>query len=217
MSQQIEYKIILIGNTGVGKTSIFRKLSTGEFSDTNISTIGVEKKTFYINFKDDKNDKKIINVSLFDTAGQEKFRSITLNYFKGSDGILLIYDITNRITFENVGMWIDSINEAIGSNNNESKFQIILIGNKSDLIGQNGLKREVEEEEAKEISEKYKMLWGGEVSTKNIEFDELMKLFESYVKNIYKKVGDKPNEKQNVKKIGKYEKKKGNNCCSAIL
>ena len=114
-------------------------------------------------------------------------------------------------------MWIDSINEAIGSNNNESKFQIILIGNKSDLIGQNGLKREVEEEEAKEISEKYKMLWGGEVSTKNIEFDELMKLFESYVKNIYKKVGDKPNEKQNVKKIGKYEKKKGNNCCSAIL
>ena len=217
MSQQIEYKIILIGNTGVGKTSIFRKLSTGEFSDTNISTIGVEKKTIYINFKDDKNDKKIINVSLFDTAGQEKFRSITLNYFKGSDGILLIYDITNRSTFENVGMWIDSINEAIGSNNNESKFQIILIGNKSDLIGQNGLKREVEEEEAKEISEKYKMLWGGEVSTKNIEFDELMKLFESYVKNIYKKVGDKPNEKQNVKKIGKYTKKKGNNCCSAIL
>ena len=216
MSQPIEYKIILIGNSGVGKTSIFRKLSTGVFSEANISTIGVEKRTFYINFKDDKNEKKAINVSLFDTAGQEKFRSITLNYFKGSDGILLIYDITNRTTFENVEMWINSINEAIGTNN-DSKYQIILIGNKTDLIGQNGYKREVEEDEAKEISTKFNMLWGGEQTTKNIEVTELNKLFESYVKNIYKKVGDKPNEKQNIKKIGKYKNKNKRDCCSAIL
>ena len=216
MSQPIEYKIILIGNSGVGKTSIFRKLSTGVFSEANISTIGVEKRTFYINFKDDKNEKKAINVSLFDTAGQEKFRSITLNYFKGSDGILLIYDITNRTTFENVEMWINSINEAIGTNN-DSKFQIILIGNKTDLVGQNGYKREVEEDEAKEISTKFNMLWGGEQTTKNIEVTELNKLFESYVKNFYKKVGDKPNEKQNIKKIGKYKNKNKRDCCSAIL
>ena len=216
MSQPLEYKIILIGNSGVGKTSLYRKLSTGEFCEANISTIGVEKRTIYINFTDDKNDKKKINVSLFDTAGQEKFRSITLSYFKGTDGILLMYDITNRSTFENVEMWINSINEAIGTGN-DSKFQIILIGNKTDLIDQNGYKREVEEDEAKDISAKYNMLWGGEQSTKNIEVDELNKLFESYVKSIYKKVGDKPNEKQNIKKIGKYKNKNKRDCCSAIL
>ncbi len=113
-------------------------------------------------------------------------------------------------------MWINSINEAIGTNN-DSKFQIILIGNKTDLIGQSGYKREVEEDEAKEISSHFNMLWGGEQSTKNIEVAELNKLFESYVKNIYKKVGDKPNEKQNIKKIGKYKSKNKKDCCSAIL
>ena len=69
MSQNSEYKLILIGNAGVGKTSIFRKLSTGEFTETNISTIGVEKKTFSIDIENKKKAKEEVNVILFDTAG----------------------------------------------------------------------------------------------------------------------------------------------------
>ena len=79
---QVNYKFILIGNSGVGKTSFFRKLSTGEFYEKNISTIGIEKKTFDLKIeaeKDGKTEEKKFNISLFDTAGQEKFRAITFN------------------------------------------------------------------------------------------------------------------------------------------
>ena len=176
---EINYKIILIGNSGVGKTSFFRKIATGEFYDKNISTIGIEKKSFDLKIeaeKDGKTEEKKFNISLFDTAGQEKFRAITFNYFKGADGIFLLYDITDRQTFDNVEMWVDSIKQAIDSNE-ESKNAIVLIGNKLDLI-EDGLKeRQVTEDEARNISEKYNMIWGEEQSIKSIDFDKLTKLF----------------------------------------
>ena len=126
------YKFILIGNSTVGKTCLFRKLSTGEFMEKGIASIGVEKVSLDVTINVDKNDKKEkkdFDISLFDTAGQEKFRSITFNYYKGSDGILLLYDITNRNTFDNIELWVDSIKEAIDSNV-DSRYAIILVGNK---------------------------------------------------------------------------------------
>ena len=130
MSQDIDYKIILIGNSGIGKTSFFKKLSMGIFPGNNIST-SIERTTINVDIIDDNKDKKSINVSLFDTAGQEKFRAITSNYYKGSQAALLIYDISNRYSFDNIETWVNSIAECIG-NINESKYVIILIGNKSD-------------------------------------------------------------------------------------
>ena len=168
----INYRFILIGNSGVGKTSFFRKLSTGDFYEKNISTIGIEKKTFNLDVKIDNNGKsenKKFEIYLFDTAGQEKFRAITYNYFKGTDGILLIYDITDKPSFESVENWITSIREAIGINNNESKYGIILIGNKLDLVEEQIKERQVTEEEASDICKKFDMLWGGEKSIKSIE------------------------------------------------
>ena len=126
LNPPLEYKIILIGNSGVGKTSFFRKLSTGDFAETNIATIGVEKISFDIKFINNNNEPKKIDVSLFDTAGQEKFRALTRQYYKGTDGVLLLYDITDKRTFENVEMWIDSLNESIDSNK-DSKYVVILI------------------------------------------------------------------------------------------
>ena len=205
----INYKFILIGNSGVGKTSIFRKLSTGEFHEKNISTIGIEKKSLDVNIdidKDGKNEKKTFNISFFDTAGQEKFRAVTLSYYKETDGILLLYDITDRKSFDNVSIWVNSIKEAIEGN--ESKYAIILIGNKLDLVEEEKKERQVTEEEAKEACETYKMIWGGERSTKTIKFEELNELFAEYVKEVYKKVGIKVTGKQTSKKIGNYKKKK---------
>ena len=205
----INYKFILIGNSGVGKTSIFRKLSTGEFHEKNISTIGIEKKSLDVSIdidKDGKTEKKTFNISFFDTAGQEKFRAVTLSYYKETDGILLLYDITDRKSFDNVSKWVDSIKEAIEGN--ESKYAIILIGNKLDLVEEEKKEREVTEEEAKEACETYKMIWGGERSTKTIKFEELNELFAEYVKEVYKKVGIKVTGKQTSKKIGNYKKKK---------
>ena len=207
---QVNYKFILIGNSGVGKTSFFRKLSTGEFYEKNISTIGIEKKSFDLKIeaeKDGKTEEKKFNISLFDTAGQEKFRAITFNYFKGADGIFLLYDITDRQTFDNVEMWVDSIKQAIDSNE-ESKNAIVLIGNKLDLI-EDGLKeRQVTEDEARNISEKYNMIWGEEQSIKSIDFDKLTKLFEKYVGDIYKRIGIKKSNRQKIQPISK---KRSNN------
>ena len=214
-SDQIDYKIILIGNSGVGKTCFFRKLSTGEFFDTNISTIGVEKVSLEVNIINDKNEKKNIQVSLFDTAGQEKFRSLSLQYIKGSDGILLLYDITNRESFENVEMWINSLDDVIDTSKENSNNVIILIGNKIDLIDVKGKTRQVTEEEAKNISEKFNMIWGGEMSIKDDTKEDLTKLIEKYVKYIYDKVGEKANKKQKIDMVGKHTRKKV--CCAAKM
>jgi small GTP-binding protein len=208
----INYKFILIGNSGVGKTSFFRKLSTGDFYDKNISTIGIEKKTFNLDINIDNNgksEKKQFEIYLFDTAGQEKFRAITFNYFKGTDGILLIYDIADKSTFESVENWISSIREAIGNNSNESKYATILIGNKLDLIEEQLKERAVTEEEASEICKKYDIVWGGEKSIKSISFEELNKLFEDYVIDIYKRVGEKKSVKQTTKKLAKGKSRPG--------
>ncbi len=210
MSGSIEYKIVLIGNSAVGKTSLFKKLTTGQFSEKNISTIGMDKKSLNVEIEVNENGsivKKQINISLVDTAGQERFRSITKNYFKESDGILLIYDITNKETFKNVEGWIDSIHESLG-NHKDSKYIIILIGNKTDLIGVDDYVREVTEEEAETFCNEKSLVWGGETTVKNIEFNELEELFKNYVKMIYDKVGEKIVKKQVTKKMDSYKKKK---------
>ena len=210
--EKIEYKFILIGNSGVGKTSILRFLSTGEFPEDTISTIGVDKKTLNVSIEVDEKNKKIKKdfiISLFDTAGQEKFRSVARNYYKGSDGILLLYDITDKVSFENLEMWIDNITDSLGKKVDE-KYVIILIGNKLDLVIKDKNKREVFEKEAIDICQKRKINWGGEKSIKSLTFDELNKLFARYVKDVYKEIGEKK-KKQKTKKMGKYEKKQI--CC----
>jgi small GTP-binding protein len=215
----INYRFILIGNSGVGKTSFFRKLSTGEFYEKNISTIGIEKKTFELEIdknNEGKSEKKNFSISLFDTAGQEKFRAITYNYFKGADGILLLYDITDKQTFESVEQWIESIRQAI-ENNGETRYAIILIGNKLDLVEEEVKERAVTEDEARDMCKKFDMIWGGERSIKSIDFEKLTKLFEEYVLDIYKNVGEKKNAKQASKKLTNTKEKKGPGACARCL
>ena len=207
--QKIEYKVILIGNSAVGKTSLFKKLTTGQFSEKNISTIGMDKRTLEVEIE--SNGKKPVEISLVDTAGQERFRAITKNYFKESDGVLLLYDVTNIESFKNVEIWIESIHESLG-NHKDSKYVIFLIGNKIDLIGVDGKERMVTEEEAKNICQEKDLVWGGECSVKNIEFSELQEKFQNYVKVIYDKVGEKIVTTQVVKKMDNYKKKKKRFC-----
>ena len=211
--KKIEYKVILIGNTAVGKTSLFKKLTSGQFSEKNISTIGMDKKSLQVEIEVNENNTKVnknIEISLVDTAGQERFRAITKSYFKESDGILLLYDITNKDSFKNVETWINSINESLGNHRN-SKYIIILIGNKIDLIGVDGKEREVTEEEGENTCKEKDLIWGGECSVKNIEYDELQQRFQNYVKLIYDKVGEKV-VKQNSKSLEKHQKKKKGFC-----
>ena len=210
-SSVINYKFALLGDSMVGKTSIFKKISTGNFYTESIATIGTDKRTMDYNDIEieinGKIEKKNFSVSLFDTAGQERFRSITKNYVKGSDGIILIYDITNRESFEHVETWLNSIKEVL-SDWKASDYLIMLLGNKLDLVEQEEIDRKVEINEAKNKCGNSGIQWGGECSAKTFTDSEFINLFQGFAVNIYKKLGDRNVNNQHVKKIGKYRKKK---------
>ena len=209
---KIQYKILLIGNTSVGKTSVLKKMITGDFSDKNISTIGMDQKTIYTELELEKNEDKnqkekySFEVTILDTAGQEKFRAITNSFFKGADGILILYDVTNRQSFEQVKLWIESLEEALGNHKN-GKYLIILIGNKIDLV-EKGQEKEVEEYEAKEKCEDSDFYWGGEISAKTFSQEQLTKKMDEFTEKLYKTLGIKRTGKQKAREIKPIIKKK---------
>ena len=211
----IDYKIIILGNTLVGKTSFFRKIISDEFSHKNVSTIGVDQKTLYLdldimNNKGEK-EKRNFKITLYDTAGQEKFRSVTKSFFKGANGILILYDITNRESFEQVQSWLESIEEMLGENKND-KYFIILFGNKKDLI-ENDEEKKVEENEAEEKCKEFGFYWGGEISAKTFTKDELINKIKDFVIEIYKKTGINNSGKQVSKNLLITKKKKKKKFC----
>ena len=207
---EIVYKIILIGDSSVGKTCLFKKITTGSFSEKNISTIGMDRKSlsFKIQVKDDKGNEveKNFEIQLWDTAGQERFRTITKQYFKDSQGLLLLYDITNKDTFDNLDKWIYGVRENL--ENDKNKYIIVLLANKQDLIKENPEMRKVEEKEAKDKCEEFDIIWGGECSAKDFTVEELEERLKTYTKEIYKKIGSNIVKSQTAKKISSVKKKK---------
>ena len=132
-------RITLLGNYEVGKTTLRNVFLDIDFSENILSTVGINK----VDTKFKLNDGKEIKLIIWDTAGQERFHSIAITSVKNSQGIILVYDITNRKSFEDLNMWINDINNAT------DKASIILFGNKCDL--QN---REVSKEEAEKFAKK---------------------------------------------------------------
>lgn len=209
-SNLIEYKFILIGNSDVGKTSLFKKLITGEFSPQNMSTIGVDKSRLYSQLtidKDNKSEKLNFEIILYDSAGQEKFRSIAKSYFKQADGIILLYDVTKRESFEQIKVWIESLEETLGKIDlNSNKYIVILLGNKIDLG-----KKVIDEEEARDKCKESNILWGGEISVKTFTKEQLKEKIDLLVIELYKRIGAKKTGNQKSKKIVD-KKKKPLNC-----
>ena len=180
------YKMVIIGESAVGKTCIFKKIISGTFIEKSISTIGIDRRTLTFNINTSDGEKEI-DVQLWDTAGQERFRSITASYYKSSQGLLLMYDITKRDTFETIGNWIDNIKESLGEVNN---YLIVLLGNKVDLVNSNPDSREVTLEEAENICKDRNIYWGGECSAKDFTEEQLREIFTKFTEEIYKKVGN---------------------------
>lgn len=118
------FKLLLIGDSGVGKSSILIRFTDDSYSEAFISTIGVDFKIKSIEL-----DGKHIKLQLWDTAGQERFRTITSSYYRGAHGIIIVFDLTDLESFENIQQWLLEINKY--SYKNICK---ILVGNKSDLI-----------------------------------------------------------------------------------
>ena len=221
--KKISYKIVLIGNSQVGKTSFFKKLTKKTFNERNISTIGIDKANISRIIRvpedplDSSSEEKEIEFSIdfLDTAGQERYRSITSGYFKNSQGLLLLYDITNKNSFEDVETWIKSVVDILGEkeSNSNKNYSLILIGNKKDLEE----KRVVTIEEAEAICKKNNIIWGGEISIKDMSIEELENKFTETMKIIYKDIGNPENNKMISRKLTgeKIKKKKRDNklCC----
>ena len=122
---EINLKILIIGDTNVGKTSLLLRYIDDYFPDKHLATIGVEYRVKAIEYRDLK-----IKLQLWDTAGQERFHSITKNFFQNADGILFVYDITNKKSFKGVKNWIKE------SEDIKNDVQRIIVGNKCDMIHQ---------------------------------------------------------------------------------
>lgn len=212
----VTYKIILLGDSSVGKTCIFQKITKGEVAEKTISTIGLDRRTLNFKIKDtekakeggqeaEKEIERNIEVQLWDSAGQERYRSITKGYFKASQGLLLVYDITKRETFENISEWINSIKDSLGQNDD---YLIILIGNKVDLVTKEPERRDVQLNEAEELCKDKGIYWGGECSALDFTIDQFKEMFNKYIEEIYKKVGLGIAKGQIVEKDNNKKKKK---------
>ena len=136
----LKVKIMLIGDSNVGKTSILKRFCKNIFSTSYISTVGIDFENKYI-----KIGKQTKNLQIWDTAGQERYKVLSRNYYNNSDAFMIVYDITNLKSFESVTNWIEQIKENASEN-----VKSILIGNKSDLE----VKRKIKTEEGKNLAKK---------------------------------------------------------------
>ncbi len=144
----LELKYVILGDSSVGKSAIVNRFFENNFIEDQNYTIGVSY--HWCAMKTTKSQKKL-KLKVWDTAGQERFRSITSQYYRSSHGIFIVYDITNRQSFENVNYWLQEIDKHLQS----SDVVVVLIGNKSDLKDS----REVLTEEGMEIAHQRNLIF----------------------------------------------------------
>nr|CCA24816.1 Rab11 family GTPase putative [Albugo laibachii Nc14] len=163
------FKIVLIGDSGVGKSNLLSRFTRNEFHLESKSTIGVEFAT-----KSIVAEGKTIKAQIWDTAGQERYRAITSAYYRGAVGALLVYDITKHVSFENVERWLKELREHADANT-----VIMLVGNKSDLRHL----RAVPTEEAMAFAEKNNLAF---IETSALEAIGVDSAFQRILTEIYK-------------------------------
>ena len=199
MTEDIVYKVLLLGDSTVGKTCFLLRYCDKTFQDAHLSTIGLDYRVKTMTLKNNKN----IKLQIWDTAGQDRFRAITKNYYKGANGIILIYDVTNLQTYENVKNWITQIREETNPN-----VVIYLAGNKIDIPEE---ERVVKTEEGKEIANEYKLQFKETSAKDGINVNEVFQELVEKIDEVNSKLEvSKPEPKNILYSPGK--KKKGS-CC----
>lgn len=141
MSTEYDYlfKLLLIGDSGVGKSCLLLRFADDTFTESYISTIGVDFKIRTV-----EQDGKVIKLQIWDTAGQERFRTITSSYYRGAHGIIVVYDVTDMSSFNNVKTWMNEIDRFASEGVNK-----LLVGNKCDMVS----KKAVDYDTAKQYAE----------------------------------------------------------------
>ena len=175
------FKILLIGNSNVGKSSLFLRFVDEIWKENFVPTIGVDFK-----IKSIKIDNKTIKLQIWDTAGQERFKSILSSYYKGANGILLLYDITNINSFKSLSNWLIDIEK-----NSSKNVKKILIGNKCDL---NEL-RKIPMNKGKEFADTYNMKFIETSAKNNVNINEC---FNILGKELINNIDLKSNKKDKI-------------------
>lgn len=141
------FKLLVIGESGVGKTCLIMRFADNTFSEQYLSTIGVDFKVKEITVDDQK-----VKLQIWDSAGQDRFKNITSSYYKNSNGIIVVYDITRRETYEKAAQWIEDVRAKTAETGG---MQLMLVGNKSDLEEE----RAIPAEEGREFAHKNQMIF----------------------------------------------------------
>lgn len=175
-NQKIDYvfKVVLIGDSAVGKSQLLARFSRNEFSLDSKATIGVEFQTRTLDI-----DHKTVKAQIWDTAGQERYRAVTSAYYRGAVGAMLVYDITKRQSFDHVARWLEELRGHADKN-----IVIMLVGNKTDLVSL----RAVPTEDAKEFAEKENLFF---IETSALEATNVETAFVNVLTEIYRVVSKK--------------------------
>ena len=194
MSTINEIKLIVLGNTSVGKSSFILKYIEDKFVLNYIATLGMDFKQKKLKLKNGQE----VKLRIYDTAGQERFKSVAVSFIKKAEGVILIYDIGNKATFESLEEWIKNIKES-----GKENLPIILVGNKCDLPPE---KRQVELIEGKDKAEEF-----------NIPFFETSCKEGINIKEVFEKIVEDITGKNNLSSGGEFKilnksKSKGK-CC----
>ena len=203
----ISFKILLLGDSGVGKTAFILRFCEDKFEEDSLTTIGLDQKNKFV-----KRDNKKLELHIWDTAGQERFRSITKNCYKGADGIILMYDISKYETFKQIKTWINNIKDSIDID----KIALLVVGNKCDMPKTD---KTVDQESKQNFENASKMKIIEASAKDNINVNEsFISLIDKMLElGLGKKKGndddnDETNNTQQLKKPTN-DKKKKDNCC----
>mmetsp|Transcript_5516 Transcript_5516/g.7592 ORF Transcript_5516/g.7592 Transcript_5516/m.7592 type:complete len:207 (-) Transcript_5516:372-992(-) len=199
-SYDMQIKLLMIGDSGVGKTCLLLRYANAAFSQTFITTIGIDFKIKNITL-----DGKRIKLQIWDTAGQERFRTITTSYFRGAQGILLVYDVTDRNSFNSIRNWVSQIQQHADVHVNK-----ILIGNKCDMEDE----RVVSTEEGSKLAAEYGVQFF-ETSAKNdINVEKCFVTIAREVKERLIHDVDRKNDGNRVNLSNQSKSSKGCSACS---
>ena len=177
MTYDEKIQLIMIGESSVGKTSLINRYTKNIFNTNHLETTGIE-----FNSREEKINNKIIRVKIWDTAGQEIFHSLTKNFYRKADGIIIVYDVTNKDSFDKIHDWVKSVHDNIDT---YREIHMLIVGNKIDLEES----RQVSKEEGEKIC-KYFDIPYFEASAKNADGvrNFMMKIINDIVNN---KVNDR--------------------------
>jgi small GTP-binding protein len=189
-SYELLYKIIIIGDSNVGKSNILSRYTKDQFQGNSKATVGVELGTKFV-----KIEGVGAKLQIWDTAGQERYRSLTSSYYKGCHGCFIVYDITNEASFQSISTWYEQAVKEAGKD-----VSIILVGNKCDLESERKVSKEQGEEKARSMNASF-------FETSALSKVNIDDIFNEIVNNIFQRTkGQKNDDDDDIEIINENEK-----------